>query len=115
MSWGSLAQATGAERLLRLHGRCLVFVAMGVAGFLSVLVQQYCFGYMGQKLTRRLRERLFSTILRQVRPALPTRRADKQTDAWGPMQSTSPCPVQIHNARAKPLSAWPGAGAACMC
>lgn len=43
-----------------------MFVAMGAGAGFCIFVQQYCFGVMGQRLTRRLRQLLFGTILRQV-------------------------------------------------
>jgi ATP-binding cassette subfamily B (MDR/TAP) protein 1 len=43
----------------------LIFVAIGFGGFLALLLQQACFGVMGQRLAARVRVLLLASILRQ--------------------------------------------------
>ena len=48
---------------------------IGVVSFCGSGMQQWGFGVVGQRLTRRLRVLLFSAILRQVQPAVQSRQA----------------------------------------
>lgn len=43
-----------------------IFVAIGVGTFLASIAQSSCFGLMGAKLARRVRELTFGSLLRQV-------------------------------------------------
>ncbi len=45
---------------------CIVFAGIGAGAIVMGMLQQYGFGCMGQRLTRRLRVLLFTSMFRQV-------------------------------------------------
>lgn len=45
---------------------CIVFAGIGAGAIVMGMLQQYGFGCMGQRLTRRLRVLLFRSMFRQV-------------------------------------------------
>lgn len=50
---------------------CIVFACIGAGAIIMGMLQQYGFGYMGQRLTRNLRVLLFESMFRQVSISLP--------------------------------------------
>ncbi|XP_066148570.1 multidrug resistance protein homolog 49-like [Euwallacea fornicatus] len=62
---GALSNTNNEELREDANNYCLYFLYLGIASGIAMFFQIYGFGYAGEKLTCRLRNMLFSSILRQ--------------------------------------------------
>ena len=72
---------------------CIVFAGIGAGAIVMGMLQQYGFGCMGQRLTRRLRVLLFTSMFRQVSLAAMTHAQDNRRKLF---DEPSGCSVSIN-------------------